>query len=423
MYRRLTSLVSRNKRIFSNFSYLAILEIFSILAPIITFPYLVRVLGKELYGWVILAQATSFYATILIDFGFRRVSAKYVAAVRNSIEELSRVVSTVMMLRVILWIATFILYMSVVYMIPSYREQWVLFLFSYGMTLNSLLLPDFYFQGIEQMRYITIVNVFTRLVFILATFILITQPYQYIYVPLTWSAGYLIGGLYSLHIVYNKHNLRFLRPGMKDYRYHLKETTPIFLSDVMLNIKDKLSYNFMGGILGMSDVVIYDIGTKMVNLLVKPTFIFSNAIFPSMSRNPDVRKTKKILGGLFLLSIVMVSVIYVFLPQIVKFFINEEIDLLPLRIYLLVPIFTGLSYYIPTGVFVVFGRNKYVLYSTIFSSCSYVIMLAVMWIGGWLTSITSFILVIVTSYIVEAIFRLYLSTRIFIEHTNNNPNS
>ncbi len=416
MYRRLISLVSKNKRIFSNFSYLAILELFSILAPLITFPYLVRVLGMELYGWVITAQVTSFYATILIDFGFRRVSAKYIATVRDNIEELSRVVSTVMMLRLILWVITFVLYMSVVMVIPSYREQWVLFLFSYGLPLNSLLLPDFYFQGIEQMRYTTIVNVFTRLVFILATFVLITRPYQYIYVPLTWSAGYLLGGIYSLYIVYKKHEVKFLRPRLKDYRFHLKETTPIFLSDVMLNVKDKLSYNFMGGILGMSDVVIYDVGTKIINLLVKPTFIFSNAIFPSMSRNPDVRKTKKILGCLFLLSIVMVMMVYVFLPLIVKFFINEEVDIMPLRIYLLVPIFTGLSYYIPTGVFVVFGRNKYVLYSTIFSSVSYVIMLAIMWIGGWLTSITNFILIMVASYMVEAMFRLYLSAKIFREH-------
>ncbi len=108
--------------------------------------------------------------------------------------------------------------------------------------------------------------------------------------------------------------------------------------------------------------------------------------------------------------------VYVFLPLIVKFFINEEVDIMPLRIYLLVPIFTGLSYYIPTGVFVVFGRNKYVLYSTIFSSVSYVIMLAIMWIGGWLTSITNFILIMVASYMVEAMFRLYLSAKIFREH-------
>ena len=77
--------IKNNKTIFSNFSYLAILEIFVLIAPLITYPYLVRVLGTELYGWVITAQVTASYASIIIDFGFRRVSAKYVASVRDNL--------------------------------------------------------------------------------------------------------------------------------------------------------------------------------------------------------------------------------------------------------------------------------------------------------------------------------------------------
>lgn len=411
-------IIKNNKRIFSNFSYLAILEIFGLVAPLITYPYLVKVLGQELYGWVITAQITASYATILIDFGFRRVSAKYVAAAKDNHPELSRVVSTVVILRVILWLITLIFYAGIVYLIPSYRHQWLLFILSYGLTISAALLPDFYFQGIEQMKYITLINVFTRLVFISATFIVITSPPKYVYVPLLWSVGYLLGGLYSLYVVFGKHKLKLIRPTLSDYRYHLKETTPIFLSDVMLNVKDKFNYNLMGSMLGMSNVVIYDIGTKINNLLAKPTWTLSAAIFPSMSRNPSVKKTKQILLFLFIASIFMVAIAYTFLPQIVKFFIHEDIDMLPLRIYLLVPVFTGLSFYIPSGVFVVFSRNKYVLYSTLFSTVSYLLLLFIMWISGYLNSVMNFILLTVTSYFVEALFRLFLSARIFNDHNS-----
>lgn len=412
-------IISNNKRIFSNFSYLAILEVFGLIAPLITYPYLVKVLGTNLYGWVITAQITASYAVILIDFGFRRVSAKYVANSKDDPTELNKVVSTVVIMRIILWIITFILYSSIIYLIPPYRDQILLFLFSYGLTISSALLPDFYFQGIEQMKYITIINILTRIVFIGATFVVITTPSQYILVPVLWSIGYLMGGIYSLYVVFGKHKVKLVRPSIQDYKFHLKETTPIFLSDVMLNLKDKFNYNIMGGMLGMSNVVIYDIGTKIVNILVKPTWILSTAVFPSMSKKPDVNKTKRILMALLIGSIFLVGISYIFLPYIVKFFIHEEVDLLPLRLYLLVPIFTGLSFYIPSGVFVVFGRNKYVLYSTIFSTVSYVLLLTIMWMYGLLNSVMSFIILTVASYFVETIFRLFLSNKIFRSHSQN----
>lgn len=410
------AIFKNNKRIFSNFSYLAILELFVIIAPLITYPYLIRILGTELYGWIITAQVTATYATIIIDFGFRRVSAKHVAANRDNLVRLSHVVSTVVILRLILWGVTLMLYLGLILLIPSYRQQWLLFLFSYGLTFGSALLPDFYFQGIENMKYITIINVATRLFFVCMTFFVIKEPSQYVLVPALWSVGYLFGGIYSLYIVFKQHGLTFERPNISEYKFHLKETTPIFLSDLMLNIKDKLNYNLMGSFLGMSDVVIYDIGTKIINLLSKPTTIFCSVIFPKMSRNPNVYATKRIMLTLFIISVILVSIIYIFLPYIVKFFINEEVDLLPLRVCLLVPIFTGLSFYIPSAVFVVFGRNRYVLYSTIVSTISYSVLLAIMLIGGWLNSVMNFILITVLSYIIETIYRLFLSVKIFREY-------
>lgn len=410
------SIIKNNKTIFSNFSYLVLLEICILIAPLITYPYLVRVLGTELYGWVITAQITASYASILIDFGFRRVSAKHVSMTKDNKSELSRVVSTVILLRLALWVIAFILYIGIVLLVPSYRKEFLLFFFSYGLTFASALLPDFYFQGIEKMRYMTFVNMFIRMLFVCATFIVITKPAQYIYVPALWSIGYFLGGIYSLYIVFKQHKIDFVKPEIRDYKFHLRETTPIFISDVMLNIKDKFSYNLMGSMLGMSDVVIYDLGTKIVNILSKPTMIFCTAIFPSMSRNPNVNKSKKVMLILLILSIIMVSIIYLLLPKIVKFVLNEQINLLPLQIYLLVPIFTGISFYIPSAVFVAFGRNKYVLYSTIFSSLSYAVMLGTMYFMGLLQSVLDFVLITVISYFVEMLYRLFLSSKIFKEY-------
>ena len=62
--------IKRNKTIVENFGYLSILQVFSTLIPLISYPYLVKVLGSELYGLVIFAQTVSIILSNIVDYGF-----------------------------------------------------------------------------------------------------------------------------------------------------------------------------------------------------------------------------------------------------------------------------------------------------------------------------------------------------------------
>ena len=96
-----------NKTILANFSYISVLQVFILLTPLITYPYLTRVLGTDLYGLVITAQILSSYATIVVKFGFDSVSARHVSIWRNDNSKLSEIVSSILSLRLILWIISF----------------------------------------------------------------------------------------------------------------------------------------------------------------------------------------------------------------------------------------------------------------------------------------------------------------------------
>ena len=60
--------LSRNKTVLANFSYLSILQVFTILFPLLTYPYLLRVIGLELYGVIVFAQAIINYVSLVINF-------------------------------------------------------------------------------------------------------------------------------------------------------------------------------------------------------------------------------------------------------------------------------------------------------------------------------------------------------------------
>ena len=196
---RYRQIIKKNKVLVENFSYISALQIFLLLSPLITYPYLVRVLGRELYGWVITAQVIAGYCSLIVDFGFKSVSAKHVSIYRENKDKLSEILSSVLLVRFLLWFFCFIVYTIIVYQIDSYREHIWLFLFSFGITFNELLFPQFFFQGIEKMKYIAILNIGIRLFFLLLIFIVVKETEDYVIVPLLSSIGYFLGGVVSLY--------------------------------------------------------------------------------------------------------------------------------------------------------------------------------------------------------------------------------
>ena len=66
---RLKNIVKRSKShkvLIENFSYLAFLQVFLLLYPLITYPYLVDVLGKEIYGIVLTAQLVMLLSLLIL---------------------------------------------------------------------------------------------------------------------------------------------------------------------------------------------------------------------------------------------------------------------------------------------------------------------------------------------------------------------
>lgn len=146
---RLKNIVKRSKShkvLIENFSYLAFLQVFLLLYPLITYPYLVDVLGKEIYGIVLTAQMLASYASLFIDFGSNFVCAKHVSINRDNKAKLSEILSNVLFVRLVIFIIFFFIYSFVAYIVPSYRSKFLIFILTYAFCANDLLFPQFFFR-------------------------------------------------------------------------------------------------------------------------------------------------------------------------------------------------------------------------------------------------------------------------------------
>lgn len=318
--------LGRNKTVLANVSYLSILQIFTILFPLLTYPYLLRVIGLDLYGVIVFAQTIITYVSLVINFGFNMSGAKNVAICKENKELLSRIVSSTYLCKLILWSICVVVYFSIISIVPFFKEHYWVYSLSFLLTFNELLLPIWFFQGIENMKYITIVNMLARLLFVIAIFLFIHEREDYLLVPLLNGLGAVVAGILSLYIVLGRERVRLSVIPIRELRSAYKESFPLFVSTLSTRIYVNVNKLVIGSFLGMSEVSIYDLGEKVLNLMKLPISMVSQAVFPKISREKNIHFVNKIM---FLLAgAVFIGYMFVFIAsrQIVYLFTGAYVN-------------------------------------------------------------------------------------------------
>ena len=402
----------RNRHLLENVSYITVLQMFNVIAPLITYPYLVRVIGRDRYGVFITAQVLVSYISLFVIWGSDSVCAKYISIHRDDKQKLSEIFSSVLAGRAMMWFLGLLTYLLIVYLTPTYRESSLVFVLTYGMVLFDVLFPQYLFQGLEKMKYATFVVVMVRLLFIMLVFTLVRDSSDLYRVPLLYSIGYLLGGLASLYVIFCRLGLRLTKVSGGKVLSLVKESSPIFASDLITAIKDRFNILLMGGLIGMANVVVYDLGMKINLLVTKPTEILRIALFPRAAKDRSIPEVRRTMIVSFLISVLLVAMVNAALPYIVRLFLNEDIDLLPLRLFSMAPLLLSVSVLIAFNVFVAFGYNKYVLNSILITTGCYLLLLISCYFTHHLNTLMIFVLISMVAYLVEFIYRVVMFKKI-----------
>ena len=178
----------------SNFSYLMALQVFNILIRFITYPYLTRVLGLSVYGLIAFAQAMISYFMVVINFGFNLSATKFISINKNDRHLTSMAINSIYIIKILLFLTGFFLLILLVELIPKLQENRFLYIITFGICINEVLIPVWYFQGMEKMKFITIINVFTRTIFIGLIFLCVKNKSDYLLVPAFNTIGAILRG-------------------------------------------------------------------------------------------------------------------------------------------------------------------------------------------------------------------------------------
>ena len=345
------------KRLLSNFFSLSLLQLFTYVLPLLTLPYLVRVLGTEKFGLVMFAQAFIIFFNILVDYGFNLSATREVAVNRESKEKLTEIFSSVMSIKFILIVISFAILSIVIFLFDNFSDNIDLFYLTFLWVIGQALFPVWYFQGLEKMKYITIVNVTSKVIFTIAIFIFIKDESDYILVPILNGLGFIIGGILSLRIVYKDFNQDFKIQSFKTLTLYFKESSQFFLSRIS-SVGYSNVNTFLAGIL-FSPVFVtyYYLADKAVSVILSLFTPVVQTIYPYLAKKYNYSFFVKLLSILILVSLLVVSLGYLF-GDLISIILLNEINIIFLNLFhVILPIIPISTLYVMLGAPLLLARG------------------------------------------------------------------
>ena len=323
-------MAEHRKRIFNNFISLSVVQGLSIFFPLFIFPYLLQVLGVEGFGVFTLIQTVIMYADLLVSFGFGLTATKHIAKNISDKEKTNNIITSVYFIKIILFLIPLILFLIAALFIPYLRNHFVLILISCMYVLGNLLFPDWYFQGIQKMRNITIVAFVSKCISLLLIILFVKHRTDVGYAIMAISVGNFIAGLVGFFILIKSISIKLQLAPRRYILSFFKESGYVFSSIILVPLYSSVNIFILRAFTNPLMVGYYAIAEKIFSAVSMLTSIANRTFYPHLSQlySKSVEAYKKNvqkISLLFLLSFAFLGLMqFISADFIVRFISGKQ---------------------------------------------------------------------------------------------------
>ncbi len=270
-------------RIVESLLSLSILQGVNHLLHLLIVPFLAKVLGAGNFGLISFSQSLVNYFILLTDYGFNLSATKTASTIRDDHEKLSLLFCSVMVARALLLILSAAILIVLISTVPVFRSEWRLHLVVFVSAAGHVLFPLWYYQGIEKMRYITLVTVVFKLAMVAALFFWVHGPEDFVWAAGIQSTSMLASGLAAFAIVPAATRLKLRWPPMAAVTSVLREGKEVFFSTAAVSLYTTSNTFIVGLLTTPVEVGFFSAAEKLIRAVLNILSPIFQSVYPHVS--------------------------------------------------------------------------------------------------------------------------------------------
>jgi len=304
-----------------NFFYSSILTTASYIFPLITFPYVSRVLGVSNIGICNFVDSIISYFVLFSMLGIQNTGIREIARNQGNKEELSKAFYSIISLNLMLVVLFGSILVVCIHTVPQFAEHKTLMYIGLGKLLASFAMIEWFYRGLENFRYITIRSLVIRCFYVVCVFVFIRDSEDYtVYFGLTAATE----GLNALvNCIHARKHLTFVLRDLHPFKY-LKSSLTLGSYSILTSMYTSFNIAYLGFVTNTTEVGLYGTATKLHRIIVGFLLAFTAVMLPRMSNLMSEGKTQEFrekiglsFSVLIYFSFPLIIVCSVFAPEII----------------------------------------------------------------------------------------------------------
>ncbi|MEN3323815.1 oligosaccharide flippase family protein [Mariniflexile soesokkakense] len=361
-------------------------QVINIASPLLITPYLIYVCGIENLGVIAIGQSFAYILNVIIDYSSYILGVKNISLNRDDNSSLEHIFTTNYYSKVVLLTFVYLFILLLIIFIPYFNNNALVLLYSSSIIIAQFINPTWFFQGVENFKWISFMNILSKVIFIACIFIFVREKSDFILANLFLGLGAIIANSIGLLKIINKYNFSLKRLDIAAVKELLKKDLSFTISQLFFSIRNYSSVILISYFSGNYIAGQFKVIEQIVNLFrtyLQMFFKFSYSfvcfeIDKNLKRGLGIWKKINLLNLFFVFLLLVLT--YLFSKEVLTFFKVDKDIFIQLQNYLqialILPLLIGVSLAIEQLLFSL-NKNKVYIKSTIFITILNVVGIAV----------------------------------------------
>ncbi|MDC0383104.1 oligosaccharide flippase family protein [Schleiferiaceae bacterium] len=344
--------MNKKRIVLKNAAYMTGTQALSYLSPLLLVPYLINTIGFDRYGKLMFVSSIGILYKVLADYSFGIISTRQIALDPLDRKRVSSILGGTIFYKLLVALI-FVAILVILGLIGSLADYSSVFLYSFPLFFFESLIPIYFYQGMERLKKFSLALALSKLASLIAVFVFIQNPEDFLLVPLIQSIGFFGALLFMFYDIVADNYFKFSDLSLTNLKNETKNGLLVFLSNISIVFYNSGLTIILRYFTGDSAVGIYVSGGKIISAckgMIRPV---AQSLFPyfvrlgSDSSKIPLFKQLNILGLIVSIMGIVFAISLMILAEDILFFIRDKEDLERsanvLRILAFTPVLVALS--------------------------------------------------------------------------------